>query len=246
MPRPAKHIILTGRNTCLDALNSGREIASVLLAQENQKDPVLDQIASIAHKQGIKIEHVTSDELFKLTDRSSHQGVAVFMTMLEPPTIKQIVDSKPNAFILLLNHIDYEQNLGAIMRTAWAGGVDAIVVGHNGVHEVTPVVAKVSMGAAAYVPLISLSLFQALSTLKDLAVPIVGLEVGMGNVYSETKLTGPLALLVGGEASGLTQPLIKYTDTLINIPMIGNIASLNVSVAAALVVFERLRQERLG
>ena len=152
--------------------------------------------------------------------------------------------NKKKPLILLFNRLDYEQNLGAILRTAWASRVDAIIVSNNGVNQVSPVVAKISMGGAAYVPVITESLFQALTLIKKQAIPVVGVEVGKGEIYTESKLTGPLALVFGGEAAGLTEPLIKYCDRLINIPMVENVASLNVSVATAIVLFERLRQLR--
>jgi 23S rRNA (guanosine2251-2'-O)-methyltransferase len=108
----------------------------------------------------------------------------------------------------------------------------------------TPVVAKVSMGAAAFVPLIGMSLFQAVDMLNRYAVSIVGVEVGMGEVYSDIDLRGPTAFLLGGEAAGISEPLVKRCDKFVNIPMVSGVASLNVSVASALVMFEKVRQER--
>ncbi|MBU3978974.1 RNA methyltransferase, partial [Patescibacteria group bacterium] len=149
-----------------------------------------------------------------------------------------------DVFILLFNRLDYEQNLGAILRTAWGGGVDAVIVNPGGVHELTPVVTKVSMGGAVYVPLISESLFNALKLLKDYGIPIVGVESGLGTVYSDLTLRGPIAFVFGGEDSGFTEPLKKYCDIFVHIPMQSQLSSLNVSVATAIVVFEKLRQER--
>jgi len=107
------------------------------------------------------------------------------------------------------------------------------------------VVAKISMGAAAYVPLIPMSLFQAMNLLHKYAVPVVGVEVGMGKSIYEAKLTGPMAFLMGGEAEGISKPLQAECDLFVHIPMNQEVASLNVSVATALVLFEKVRQERV-
>src|SRR3972149_2472958 len=125
-----------------------------------------------------------------------------------------------------------------------AAGSAPVIVPNTGVHEITPVVAKVSQGAAAYVPLISMSLFQALTKIKDQAVPVVGVEVGLGQDYTKQNLTGPVAFVFGGEAASLSEPLKKYCDLFVHIPMIKKAASLNVSVATALIIFEKTRQER--
>ncbi len=228
-----------------DALNSDKKIASVLLAIQTLSDPRIREIENLARKKNVPVQKVTSEELLKMCDSRNPQGVVALMEIPEVPTLEQILKAKRDVFLLLVNHIDYEQNLGAILRTAWAAGVDAVIASPNGVHEVTPVVAKVSMGGAAYVPLIGMSMFQAAKLLHEYAVPMVGVEVDMGEPYTETNLRGPVAFVMGGEAVGLSEPLQKECDIFVNIPMNREVASLNVSVATALVLFEKLRQEKL-
>lgn len=227
-----------------DALTSGQKIASVLLATSTLSDPRIKEIESLAQKNGVSIQKVSPEEIAKMSDSRNPQGVVALMSIPETPTLEQILKAKRGAFILLLNHIDYEQNLGAILRTAWAAGVDAVVASPNGVHEITPVVAKVSMGGAAHVPLLGMSMFQAIKLLHKYAVPVVGVEVGMGKPFTETNLRGPAAFVMGGEAVGLSEPLQRECDLFVNIPMEKEVASLNVSVATALVLFEKLRQEK--
>lgn len=229
-----------------DALKSGQKISSVLLATQTISDPRIREIENLARSSGVQVQKVDAEEIAKMSDSRNPQGVVALMALPENPTLEQILKAKRDAFILLLNHIDYEQNLGAILRTAWAAGVDAVVASPNGVHEVTPVVAKVSMGGAAYVPLIGMSMFQALKILHDYAVPVVGVEVDMGNPYTETNLRGPIAFVMGGESVGLSEPLQKECDIFVNIPMEKTVASLNVSVATALVLFEKKRQEKIA
>ena len=238
-------IILEGRNMVRDALVSKNKIQSVLVSNTALEDPRIREIEGLANRQGVLIQKVRPEQIEHLTESGNAQGVIAYMELPEMPTLEKILKAKPSPFLLLFNKLDYEQNLGAILRSAWAAGVDAVMVRPSaGVHDVTPVVAKVSMGGAAYVPLIQQSLFQALTTIKKFAIPVVGVEVDLGEDYTKQNLRGPLALIFGGESSGLTEPLKKYCDLFVHIPMIKNVASLNVSVATALVIFEKNRQER--
>ncbi|EKD52661.1 MAG: hypothetical protein ACD_61C00279G0005 [uncultured bacterium] len=243
MAKTADFVTLEGRNMVHDALTSGQKISAVLISSASMGDPKIKEIEKLANSKGVKTQILPADELLKMAESRNPQGVIALMDVPEIVSLKQILLAKRNSFILLLNHIDYEQNLGAILRTAWAAGVDAVVVSPNGVHEITPVVAKVSMGGAAYVPLIPMSLFQAMKMLHEYAVPIIGVEVDMGKTMYEAKLTGPVAFLMGGESEGLSEPLQKECDFFINIPMNRQVASLNVSVATALVLYEKNRQE---
>ncbi len=243
MAKQAEFITLEGRNMVRDALTSGQRINSLLIASGSQYDPKIKEIEKLAKDKGVSVQIIRSEELEKMSESKNAQGVMATMDAPEVKSLEQILREKRNAFILLLNHIDYEQNLGAIMRTAWAAGVDAVVASPNGVHQITPVVAKISMGAAAYVPLIPMSLFQAMNMLHKYAVPVIGVEVEMGKAIYDSKLTGPVAFLMGGEAEGISEPLQKECDSFVNIPMNKEVASLNVSVATALVLFEKVRQE---
>ncbi len=243
MVKTTDYVTLEGRNMVRDSLVSGQKIRTVLLGLGSVGDPKIKEIEKLARDKGVQIQSIQTEELNKMAESRNPQGVIALMDVPEITSLKQILDNKRNCIILLLNRIDYEQNLGAILRTAWAAGVDAVVASPNGVHEITPVVAKVSMGGAAYVPLIPMSLFQAIKMLHEYAVPVVGVEVEMGKTMYEQKLTGPVAFLMGGESEGLSEPLQKECDYFINIPMQKAVASLNVSVATALVLYEKNRQE---
>lgn len=243
MKKIPNKIILEGRNMVHDSLNSEQVIEVVMLSSASLHDPKIKEIEALAKKKGVRIQMVKPDDLLNFAETKNPQGVIALMNVPETPSLELILKNKRDVFILLLNKIDYEQNLGAIMRSAWATGIDAIVASPNGVHELTTVVAKVSMGAAAHVPLIGMSLFQAIKLIHEYAVPLVGIEVGMGESIYKTNMRGPIALLMGGEEVGITEPLQKECDLMANIPMNKDLASLNVSVATALVLFEKRRQE---
>src|SRR3989338_845029 len=193
-------ITLEGRNTVHDALTSGRVIRSILISTTTLKDPKIKTIASLAGKHDVRLEKVRPDQIDHISESGNAQGVIAYLELPEPPSLDEILKTKTHPFLLLFNSLDYEQNLGALMRSAWAAGVDAVIVPNTGVHEITPVVAKVSQGAAAFV--------------------------------------------FGGEAASLSEPLKKYCDLFVHIPMVKKAASLNVSVATALIIFEKTRQER--
>jgi 23S rRNA (guanosine2251-2'-O)-methyltransferase len=243
----SKLIILEGRNTIHDALISGKKILSVMIASESAQDPKIKEIIALVKKKNIKLRILPSRQIKNMTRSASAQNVVAEMEE-EPVSLKQVLEALTekgkDPFILLFNRLDYEQNLGAILRTAWGAGVDAVIASASGVHELTPVVTKVSMGAAAYVPLIDENLFVSLKLLKDYGIPVVGVESGMGKVYSQITLRGPVAFVFGGEDSGLSEPLKKYCDIFVHIPMRSQLSSLNVSVATAIITFEKVRQER--
>lgn len=242
-----KNIILEGRNTIHDALISDKKIKSLMVARESLHDSKIDEIIKLAKRKNVELRVMSAKDLSRRAGSEKAQNIMAELE-LDLISLNQVLDNAnktgKDPFILLFNRLDYEQNLGAIMRTAWGAGVDCVIVNPGGVHELTPVVTKVSMGGAVYVPLISESLFNSLKLLKDYGIPIVGVESGMGKVYSELILKGPVSFLFGGEDSGLSDPLKKYCDVFVHIPMQSKLSSLNVSVATAIVVFEKLRQER--
>jgi len=239
-----KTIDIAGRNSVAVALTSDKQFVNLYVEAASKADPKVQEILKTAQGKNVSIEVVDSEELDKRFETNT-QGVVLVVDAGETVTLKQILDKKRDPLILMFNHLDYEQNLGAILRTAWGTGVDAVIANPSGIHEVTPVVSKVSMGGAAFVPLISMSLFQAIDQLKDAAVEVVGVEVGQGSGYYQKDLTKGMALLFGGEAVGISEPLSRRCDSFINIPMLGTLASLNVSVATAIVLFDRLRQKDL-
>lgn len=237
-----KQIILEGRNTVHDALTSSKKVVSVAIAGESVNDPKIKEIINLAKQKNVDINIVTSKQLKHRSKSFNPQNILAEVE-LEDLSLENILDQTENPLILLFNKLDYEQNLGAILRTAWGAGVDAVVVSPQGVHKLTPVVTKISMGGSVNVPLLAESLFPALKLLKERGIPIVGVESGMGEVYSNQNLIGPLALVFGGEDSGVSEPLKKYCDVFIHIPMNSELSSLNVSVATAIILFEKLRQD---
>ena len=222
----------------LDALKSDKVVTKVIISDDVEYNDKIGEIEKLAKEKNIPISVINPRKNY-----DDAQGVSALMEEPRHASVEQIIKSNENAVFLLFNHLDYDQNLGAILRTAWAANVSAVICAPNGVHKISPMVSKVSQGAVAYVPVIAQSLFQAIDILKRNFIPVVGVEVGAGEIYFKQNLTGPVAFLFGGEAKGLSDPLMSKCDLFINIPINKNLASLNVSVATAIILFEKLRQE---
>jgi 23S rRNA (guanosine2251-2'-O)-methyltransferase len=242
------NLMIIGRNMVHDALESDKKIQIIYIGKNSRIDPRIKDIVHLAQRKNVEISYVAAEKIRAISGSDSTQNIVAYMQKFKANSLREILDmkaaEKKDPLILLFNHMDYEQNLGAIIRSAWGAEVDAIILSTTGVHEVTPIVAKISHGGAAYVPVIAQSLFQAIATLKDYGVPVVGVEVGMGKAYDDITLLGPVAFLFGGEVSGISKPLEKNCDAFIHIPITNKLASLNVSVATALVIYEKQSQER--
>ena len=230
---------LPGRNGVAEALQWGK-VNKVFLVADYGREEKLAEIYQKAKADGITVELVNKKLLDKMV--YDNQGVVAEVNLPGENGLEELLKRKRDAVVVMINHIDYEQNLGAVIRTSWATGVDAVVVAPSGVTAVTPVVAKISMGGAVFVPVYFQSLFMSLKMLHKYAIKVVGVEVGKGKSVFEAKLNGGIALLFGNEAKGLSEPLMAECDEMVHIPMASKIASVNLSVAAGVVLFERVRQ----
>ncbi|MBI5044421.1 MAG: RNA methyltransferase [Candidatus Levybacteria bacterium] len=244
-----EHVMIVGRNMVHDTLLSQKKIQNIFIGKNSRLDPKVLEIVRLAQQKNVQVTFVPPEKIRALSGSENTQNIVAYLQRFEENSLKQIIEKCQkegrDPCILLFHHMDYEQNLGAIIRTAWGAQIDAIVLSPSGVHEVTPIVAKISQGGAAYIPVIGQSLFQAIATLKDFGIPVAGVEVGMGQPYDQVPLSGPVAFLFGGELTGISQPLQKQCDIFIHIPINNELTSLNVSVATALIIFEKRRQERL-
>lgn len=183
-----------------------------------------------------------------LLDRMSltgvHNGVIAEAEPFPEYRVSDILDTVPEPFLVLVDEVQYEHNLGAILRSALGAGVDAVVIPVQRGKGMSPVVQRVSMGGAEAVPLIREGISSALATIRRAGIPIVGADMG-GVAPWEVPLTGALAIVLGGEDKGLTDPVRKRCDHIVGVPLQGELESLNVSVTAGVLFFERVRQESL-
>jgi 23S rRNA (guanosine2251-2'-O)-methyltransferase len=235
--------MLLGLNPVREALKSGRPVDKVLLAQ-GDRSPRTAEIAGLAREKGVPVMKVDRARLDTLSGNARHQGVLAFVAAREYSTVEEILGGAGDLpLLLLLDEINDPHNLGAVLRTAEAAGVNGVVITRRRSVSLTPAVARVSAGAVEYVPVARVAnLVQTIEMLKERGLWVVGADAGGPELYWQARLDGPLALVVGGEDKGLGRLVREKCDLLVRLPMMGRINSLNASVAAALLMYEALRQ----
>jgi 23S rRNA (guanosine2251-2'-O)-methyltransferase len=220
-----------------------------LWVQEGRHDAKLQAMLTQAQQQGIAIHTVPRKTLDKLTQVSHHQGIVIrcqTRPLETQPTLEAVIAAVTTPpFLLVLDEVQDPHNLGACLRTADAAGIHAVVIPKNRACGLSGVVRKVASGAADTVPLIPVTnLATTLRWLQEQGVWLVGADSHSQISLFETRLTGPLALVFGSEGTGLRRLTREICDVLVHIPMLGTVASLNVSVAAGVCLYEAVRQRR--
>ncbi|MFZ5634552.1 MAG: 23S rRNA (guanosine(2251)-2'-O)-methyltransferase RlmB [Bacillota bacterium] len=235
--------IVAGVNPVREALKSGRPVDKVLIAQ-GERGGRLGDIPALAREKGVPVHRVERARLDTLAGSSRHQGVMAYIAARQYKSLEDILGSAGDPpFLLLLDEINDPHNLGAILRTAEAAGVHGVVIPRRRSVTLTPAVARVSAGAVEHVPVARVTnMAQTIEGLKERGFWIVGADAAGPEVFWRAGLDGPLALVVGGEDKGLGRLVREKCDLLVKIPMTGRISSLNASVAAALLMYEVLRQ----
>ncbi len=239
---------LEGRNVVLAALTAGDRVRRVLVDDRAKPDGKLRAIRDAASRKGARFELVPRGRLKELSKTGVHNGVIAFADPLPHPTLKEVLDAADGAgrdpFVVLLDEVQYEHNLGAVLRSAAAAGADAVVVPTRRGAPAGAVVQRVAMGGAEEVPVVREGLNSALATLRRAAVRIVGAEADGDCPWFEADLGGRIAIVLGGEDRGLGPKVRQRCDQVVSIPLREGsvVTSLNVSVAAGLLIFERVRQ----
>lgn len=235
--------ILVGINPVREALKSGRPVDKILMAQ-GERSPRAGDIMAMARERGIPVQRLDRARLDDLSGDTRHQGVLAFTAARDYSSVEDILSGAGDSpFLLLLDEINDPHNLGAILRTAEAAGVSGVVIPRRRSVSLTSTVARISAGAVEYVPVARVAnMVQTIEMLKKNGLWIVGADAGGPELYWQSRLDGPLALVVGGEDKGLGRLVKEKCDLLVRLPMMGSLNSLNASVAAALLMYEVLRQ----
>jgi 23S rRNA (guanosine2251-2'-O)-methyltransferase len=210
-------------------------------------DDRLQQLLAFAAERGVRVRRVASDTLDRDSRRGVHQGVVADIEQAADYSIEEIVSGASIApLVVVLDGIEDPHNLGAILRTADAAGVDGVVVQSRRAASRSGVAAKASAGAVAHVKIAEVvNIARAVEELKEVGVWTVGLAAEAADAYDAIDLTLPTALVFGAEGAGLRRLVRERCDRLASIPMRGHVGSLNVSVAAGVVLFEAVRQRRM-
>jgi len=237
-------VIIYGINPVLEALRAGRVTE---LRVGDRADDRLKQLLALAAERGVRVKRVPADVLERESRRGVHQGVLADVEKSDDYSVDQIVGSASGApLVVVLDGIEDPHNLGAILRTADAAGVDGVVIQSRRSASRDGVAAKASAGALAHVKIAEVvNIARAVEELKDAGVWTVGLAGEAAASYETIDYTLPTAVVVGAEGAGLRRLVRERCDRLASIPMRGHVSSLNVSVAAGIVLFEAIRQRSL-
>lgn len=240
--------VIEGRNAVIEALRAGVGIDKIFLAK-GVEDKNLGHIASTARSRGIVVVDADKRKLDSLSKTNSHQGVIALCTVREYATVEdilQVAESRgEKPFLLICDELTDPHNLGAVIRTADASGCHGVIIPKRRAASLTAIVAKVSAGAIAHVPVARVA--NITSTIKDLqkqGIWVFGATMDGGTPLYQADLKNPCAIVIGNEGQGLGRLVAEHCDFLVSIPMCGKINSLNASVAAAVMLYEGVRQRQ--
>jgi len=236
-------VIIYGINPVLEALRAGRVKE---LRVGDRADDRLKQLLVVAAERGVPVRRVPADALERDSRRGVHQGVVAYVERPDDYSLDEIVRGASAApLVVVLDGIEDPHNLGAILRTADAAGVDGVVIQSRRAAARDGVAAKASAGAVAHVKIAEVvNIARAVEELKESGVWTVGLAGEGPESYDAVDFTLPTAVVLGAEGAGLRRLVRERCDRLASIPMRGHVGSLNVSVAAGIVLFEAVRQRK--
>jgi len=234
---------LSGIHAVEEALVAGRPISRILVARGQRGDRI-QKIVDLARSRGVPVRFEERAQLDHAAGSEHHQGVVAFAASRTAVEIEDLLaDAGAKALLVLLDGIEDPHNLGAIVRTALAAGATGIVIPERRSAGLTDTVARVSAGALAHLPVARVkNLARALEQLKEANFWVIGLDEHAEKNYTVVDYKGRVAIVMGSEGTGLHELVRKRCDFLVSIPTSGPVGSLNVSVAAGIVLFEVVRQ----
>lgn len=238
---------LEGRNAILEVLRSGRDIEKIMVAKGNVEGTI-KRIIAMAVEKGVVIQEVSRQKLDEISQTKNHQGVIALVSAHDYVEVEDILaaakEKGEDPFVLLLDGITDPHNLGAILRTAECAGVHGVIIPKRRSVGLNATVGKTSAGAIEYMPVARVTnIVQTMEYLKKEGLWIACADM-KGLDHFDTNMKGPLALVIGSEGDGVSRLVKEKCDFTASIPMYGKISSLNASVAAALLMYEVVRQRR--
>jgi len=240
---------IVGRNPVIEALKSGRPVHKLLIAKGEKEGSVI-KIIQMAKDAGIPIQEADRRKMDQTVPGETHQGVIAQVAAYAYAELSDVLaaaEGKPNALVILLDGLQDPHNLGSILRTAHAVGADGVVIPKRRSVGLTATVAKTSAGAIEHVPVCRVSnLNQTLAILKEHGFWAMAADMAGDRSLYEADMKGRLAIVVGSEGEGVSRLVRENCDFVISIPMVGDMSSLNASVATGVILYEILRQNGHG
>lgn len=238
--------IIFGKNAITEALISGnREINKILISKNIHNDAKLNRIKELAQQKGIVFQFVAKEK-FQAYSEFNHQGIIAQISPLKYTDLDEFLEQKhENASLVILDGIEDPHNFGAIIRSCVCAGVSGIIIPSRRNVQVNSIVEKTSAGAINHIPIIKVnSLVNAIQRLKETDWWIIAADASANDNYYDIKYNDMnFALIMGAEHAGVSKSLLKMSDFKVKIPMMKDFNSLNVSNAAAVIIFESLRQK---
>jgi 23S rRNA (guanosine2251-2'-O)-methyltransferase len=234
-------MILSGIHPVAEALRAGSAIERILIAQ-GAGGPRMQEVIDLARKAGVPIRFEPRASLERLAGSSAHQGIVALGAARKYAELDAVAESD---LLVVLDGVEDPHNLGAIVRTAHAAGAGAVIIPERRAASLTDVVAKAAAGALEHLPVARVTnVNRTLEELKKGGHWIYGLDERGTESYDQIDYAARSVLVLGGEGKGLHEQVRKHCDVLVRIPMAGKISSLNVSVAAGIVLFELRKRRR--
>lgn len=239
---------LAGKHPVLEAMKAGRSINKIFMSNQAQRH-LVQPIMEEAKARGIVVQQVDKSKLDRLVPDIQHQGVVAQAAAVAYAEVDDLLaraaERGEAPLIVLLDEVEDPHNLGSVLRTADCTGVHGVIVPKRRSAGLTAVVAKTSAGAVEYVPVARVAnLVQTMEKLKAAGLWIAGADAGAKEGFYDTNLTGPLAIVIGNEGQGLSRLVRERCDFILSLPMVGQINSLNASVAAGVILYEVVRQRQ--
>ena len=236
-----------GIRPVMEAIHAGKEIERVFIKKDLKGD-LFQELFQLLRNHSIPFQFVPIEKLNRIT-RQNHQGIIAYISPITYQPIENIVptvfESGETPFFVILDGVTDVRNIGAIARTAACASVHALILPTTGSAQINADTIKTSAGALNTLPVCrSENLVKTVKYLKDCGIRIFGASEKANSLYYQVPLDGPAALVLGAEDKGISEGLLKVCHDLIKIPVSGYIASLNVSAAAAVLIFETIRQRQ--
>jgi 23S rRNA (guanosine2251-2'-O)-methyltransferase len=236
-----------GRRPVAEALSAGREAHRLILSASARPAPELRAITDAARRVRLPIDRVPADQMTRIAGFDGHQGVLLEVGERRWSEIAEMLanarEGGHEPFILVLEHLQDPTNFGTLLRSAEAAGVDGVIFPERGAAPLTAAAVKASAGASEHLLIGRLpTIGEAIHELKSADLRLVAADQDAPASAWESQLTGPMAIVVGSEGSGLSGATRRRCDLLVSFPMAGRVASLNASTAGALLLFEVVRQ----
>ncbi len=246
LPASAPDGIIEGRNAVTEALRAGTAIDKIYLLK-GEGDSALGHIASAARERGIVVSHADRCKLDAMSRTHAHQGVIAVAAVREYASVEDILaaaKAKGEApLVVICDELTDPHNLGAVIRTAECAGAHGVVIPKRRSAGLTAVVAKTSAGAVSHLPVARVAnLASLLERLKKEGLWIFGAAAEAATPLYDADLKGPAAIVIGSEGSGMSRLVAERCDVLVSIPLRGKLNSLNASAAAAVLLYEAVRQ----